>query len=153
MTEALLQLPPWLAFVAIAGVGILRGVGYYLSGRWLRSRADATGSRERLASPSVRRAEAAVSRFGAPAVTVAYFVVGLSAASIVAAGATRMRFGRFLAALATGALLWAGLMVGVGLTLLEALRGGDGEWVVLVVVGAVLAVVAGRGLARRTRAA
>jgi membrane protein DedA with SNARE-associated domain len=54
------------------------------------------------------------SRFGAQALLFARFVPGLGAAVAPLAGLTRMRFWKFLAADAAGAVIWGGAYLGAG---------------------------------------
>ena len=89
--------------------------------------------------PGVLWAERIVERYGAPAVVLCFFTVGVQTAINAAAGALRMSLPRYLPALAVGAVIWATIYVTVGIAVLEAVWGG--HWwlplICLAVVGAV----------------
>lgn len=127
-----------------------RGGTIYWIGRGLRGAGD---RRRRLAEhPAVVRAEALVTRFGAPAVTLSFLTVGIQSAVNAAAGLLRMPARRYVPALLVGAMLWATIYTTVGFAVLYAVLGRAGWWWALVVVAAVALVAAATVRARRREA-
>jgi membrane protein DedA with SNARE-associated domain len=134
-------------FVFLFALACVRGSATYAVGRGLRGAAD---RRTRLAeSDRVRRGEAIVKRYGAPAVALCFLTVGVQTATIGAAGSLRMPLRRFLPALAVGALIWATIYVTIGFTVVEAIWGGR-TWVLLSAI-ATLALIAWAGAALRRK--
>ncbi len=117
MTAWFASLPAGMVGVAIFVTGVLRGLGYYAAGRAVRAGGVARASAS-LDRPVVRRVEALMGRFGAFVIPPAYFVVGLSAATLTTAGALGMPRGRFVAALTTGAAAWAAFIAMTGSALI-----------------------------------
>ncbi len=129
---------PLFAFLFV--LACLRGSATYAVGRGVRGAADRrTGVAH---DDRVRRGEAIVRQYGAPAVALCFLTVGVQTATILAAGTLRMPLRRFLPALALGATIWATIYVTVGFTVIEAFWGGR-TWVLL----AALAVLAALGVA------
>lgn len=114
-------LPFWQAFLGLFAVAMLRANATYWIGRGVRAGA-ARG--ERPVRPGVLRAEAVVSRYGAPAVALSFLTVGVQTAINLAAGALRMPVRRYLPAVTVGALIWATLYSTIGAAILEAWLGG-----------------------------
>jgi len=136
-------------FAFLFALAFLRGSATYAVGRGVRGAAD---RRTRLAQdPRVRRGEAVVRRYGAPAVALCFLTVGVQTAVIGAAGTLRMPVRRFAPALAVGAAAWATLYVTVGLAVVEAIWGGR-TWVLPTAL-AVLALVAATATWLRRRLA
>ncbi|MEZ5091908.1 DedA family protein [Nocardioides sp.] len=136
----------WVFFFAGA---IARGGAIYWVGRGLRGAGD---RRRRLAEhPGVVRAEAVVTRWGAPAVSLSFLTVGVQSAVNAAAGLLRMPARRYLPALVVGAALWATVYTTVGFAVLYAVLGGAGWWW-LVVAALVALVTVGTWRARRRAA-
>ncbi len=138
-------MPDWPVlplFVFLFALACLRGGATYAVGRGVRGAAD---RRTHLAeSQRVRRGEAIVRRYGAPAVALCFLTVGVQTAIIGAAGTLRMPLRRFVPALAVGALIWATIYVTIGFAVVEAIWGGR-TWVLvsaLVVLAVVVAVAA-----------
>lgn len=100
-----------------------------------------------LERPAVVRAERAIARFGAPAVTLCFLTIGVQTAVNAAAGSLRMPLRRYVPALAVGALLWAAVYATVGLAVLDAFWSGT-PWRAAVTALAIAALVA---LGFRTR--
>jgi membrane protein DedA with SNARE-associated domain len=105
--ESPFGLPLWLGIAVMFAIVVARAQVTYWLGRAAgtgvaRSRwADRIG-RERLA-----RAEGVVARYGPVAVTLSFLTVGVQTAVNAVAGATRMPFGRYLAAMLIGSAFWA----------------------------------------------
>ena len=92
----------------------------------------------------VRNTEATFARLGKASLLVAKFVPGLQTIAPPMAGMTGMSVGLFLALDTAGALIWAGLIAGVGFIFgeeLSAIAGRFGEFgtVAAVIVGAAVA--------------
>lgn len=139
---------PLYLFLVVVAFG--RGGATYVVGRGARG---AAGRRWRLDSAWVARGEDVVRRFGAPAVTLCFLTVGVQTAVNLAAGTLRMPARRYVPALLAGALLWAGVYLTVGVTVVDAFWGGSRPWLLLVVLVAVAAtVVVVRRVLRRGRA-
>lgn len=173
-----LQLPTWLAIPALFGIVLLRSHATYWLGRAAsagageivqHTRTEAqrpggsrltrgwrrTAERMRSApSATARRAQDVLRRWGALAVTGAYFTVGLQTAIFAGAGMIRMPYPRFTLASLPGSLGWAFLWFGVGVGAWWAVGRLAGSLHWAVALGAVLltalAVVVHR---RRTRPA
>ncbi len=138
----------WLFFFAGATA---RGGGLYWIGRGLRGAGE---RRRRLAEHrAVIRAEALVTRFGAPAVTLSFLTIGIQSAVNAAAGLLRMPARRYLPALAVGAMLWATVYTTVGFAVLYAVLGRAGWWWALVGLAgvALVAVATVRARSREAR--
>ncbi len=147
LTEGWPVVAVWLFFLAGATA---RGGGIYWIGRGLRGAGD---RRRRLAEhPAVIRAEALVTRFGAPAVTLSFLTVGIQSAVNAAAGLLRMPARRYVPALLVGAMLWATVYTTVGFAVLYAVLGRAGWWWVVVALAGVALVAAATVRARRREA-
>ena len=109
--------PAGLAFAFLFAVAFCRGGATYAIARGLRGLAARRS--ELVERPSVRRAEAVVSRYGAPAVTLCFLTIGVQTAVNAAAGSLRMPLPRYLPALAVGAALWATIYVTIGIAVLR----------------------------------
>ncbi len=147
MTEFLDQLPAWLIWVVMFTFGMTRSAGYYLIGRLSRGR---NGSRweqrvERIGGAFLPEAERRVAAVGPRAVTFAYPFYGLSGATQIVAGMTRMRVPGFAAAVGVGAALWSLMLAVVGVAAVEAVVAGWTPWVLL----ALAALAGGWLLVRR----
>ena len=61
------------------------------------------------------RASALIARYGAPAVALCFFTVGLQTLILLASGTSKMPLRSFLPAVALGGMFWAGIYGTVGL--------------------------------------
>lgn len=97
-------------------------------------------------SPAAQRAQSLVHRWGALAVTGAYFTVGLQSAVFVSAGLIRMPYPRFTLASVPGSAGWALLWFGVGVGAWWAVGklGGSLPWLVAAAAMIVTACVIAR---------
>ncbi len=143
-------MPDWPVlplFVFLFALACVRGGATYAVGRGVRG---ATDRRTHLAeSDKVRRGEAIVSKFGAPAVALCFLTVGVQTAVMAAAGTLRMPLKRFVPALAVGALIWATIYVTIGFAVVETIWGGR-TWVLLTALAVIaLAAVLATLLRRR----
>ncbi|HEY8791033.1 MAG TPA: VTT domain-containing protein [Actinopolymorphaceae bacterium] len=132
---------PFAASVAVLFVIVLlRANATYWAGRGLRAGADRSWLARHLDRRAFVRAQEAVHRWGAPAVTVSFLTVGFQTAVNAAAGALQMPLRRYLPAVVIGSLVWAFLYATVGFAVIDAWLGADGRrWI----AGAVAVVVAG----------
>lgn len=133
----------WVLFLAGATA---RGGAIYWIGRGVRG----AGERRRgwADRPGVRRAEALVRRFGAPAVALSFLTVGVQSAVNAAAGLLRMPARRYVPGLLVGAALWATVYTTVGFAVLYAVLGRARWWWLAAGAAALLLVVVAT---RRTR--
>lgn len=99
-------LPFWQVYLALFGIVLARAQATYWIGRGIGAGVQRTGAARRLGD-RLARAERLVGRFGPPAVTVSFVTVGLQTAVNLVAGAMRMRFPRYLAAMVVGSMVWA----------------------------------------------
>lgn len=135
------------AVVLVACLSAIIGdnLGFWLGRRVARPRLD-SGRRFLFLTPErMKGAERYFERYGALTVFFARFVTGLRVVAGPAAGASGMRWGRFVVANAAGALVWAGAIALVGHSAgraWEALRDRLGHiaWFILgtVIVGLVV---------------
>jgi membrane protein DedA with SNARE-associated domain len=105
-----------LTVVAIAlGASLAADLVWYALGRWRGARVLNLLCRISLEPDScVRSTQAVLAARGAPALLYAKFVPGLSTVAPPVAGLIRMRPARFLLWDGAGALLWAGVYIGLG---------------------------------------
>lgn len=152
MDPVLEDLPVAAAFGLLWLIGTLRAGATYALGRGARGASGRDERLRRLAErPGLQRAERAVGRFGAPAVTLCFLTVGVQTAVNLAAGALRMPLVRYVPALLLGTAIWAGIYVTVGLAVLSAVWGGR-PWLALVALAVVaLAAVVASVVRRRLR--
>ncbi|MFC4562897.1 DedA family protein [Nocardiopsis mangrovi] len=111
--------PFWIVYAALFAIVFVRTQATYWIGRGVgaglhRSRLGARAG-HRLA-----RAQNLINRFGPPVVTVSYVTVGFQTAVQLAAGAMRMAFPRYLAAMLPGCALWAAIYSLGGLAVVAA---------------------------------
>ncbi|HEX4610213.1 MAG TPA: DedA family protein [Urbifossiella sp.] len=127
-----------VAVVAFAAAVVGDNLGFWLGRRVARPRLDA-GRRFLFLTPErMRLAERYFETYGVATVFFARFVTGLRVVAGPAAGASAMRWGRFLVANAAGAVCWAVAITFVGHYAghaWEAMRDrlGRGAWVALAV--------------------
>jgi membrane-associated protein len=134
-----------VVLVAFAAAAAGDNLGFWLGRRVARQRL-AAGRRFLLLTPErMRMVEGYFHRYGTPTVFFARFVTGLRVVAGPAAGASGMRWDRFFAANATGALCWAAAGAAAGRAgghAWEAIRHhlGGGAWVVLGVAVGMLVI-------------
>ena len=100
--------PFWIVYFALFGIVLCRAQATYWIGRGLGAGVTRSRMGERL-GPRLDRARRSIDRYGAPVVTLSFCTVGVQTAVNRWAGAMRMRFPRYLAAMVVGCLIWAGL--------------------------------------------
>lgn len=118
--EYIISLPFGLAVSALFVIVMLRANATYWAGRGLAAGGRRTRLERRLDSPGMRRAEATIARWGAPAVSLCFLTVGIQTAINATAGLGRMPLRRYLPAVIIGSVLWAVLYATVGLAVLNA---------------------------------
>ncbi len=146
--------PFWIVYFTLLGVVLCRAQATYWIGRGLGAGVTRSRMGARL-GPRLDAARRRIDRYGAPVVTLSFCTVGVQTAVNLAAGAMRMRFPRYLAAMFVGSLIWAGLwgvviggLVGTWFSLFL-----DSPWAALgvaVLAAAVVAVMVLRSRRSRT---
>ncbi|WP_017594704.1 DedA family protein [Nocardiopsis potens] len=109
--------PFWIVYSALFGIVFARTQATYWIGRGLGAGLHRSRWGARLGS-RLERAERLIDRFGPPVVTVAYVTVGVQTAIHLVAGAMRMSFPRYLAAMIPGCAIWAAIYSLGGLAVL-----------------------------------
>ena len=100
--------------VAVAAA-LIADTGWYLAGTRIGRPVLRLMCRISLSPDTcVRQTESIYSRFGAPSLIVAKFIPGFAAVATALAGAIGTPFATFLLFDALGALLWAGVAIGIG---------------------------------------
>jgi membrane protein DedA with SNARE-associated domain len=100
--------PFWVIYCTLLVVILLRAPATYWIGRGLGAGVTRSRMGERL-GPKLDAAKQRIDRYGAPVVTLSFFTVGMQTAINFSAGAVKMRFPRYFAAVFVGGLAWAGL--------------------------------------------
>ena len=141
--DSLLSLTFIWAYLALFVIVMLRSNATYWAGRGVAAGGRRTRLQKYLDSPAVGRAEQAIARWGAPAVSVSFLTIGVQTAVNLAAGIGRMPLRRYIPATIVGALAWAGIYATIGLAAFDAAiaaaAGSPWALVLLVVlVGALL---------------
>ncbi|MDA2811497.1 VTT domain-containing protein [Nocardiopsis sp. RSe5-2] len=111
--------PFWIVYSALFAIVFARTMATYWAGRGLGAGVHRSRLGERL-GPRLDRAERLINRFGPPVVTAVYLTVGVQTAVHLVAGAMRMHFGRYLAAMLPGCALWAALYSLGGMAVIAA---------------------------------
>ncbi|MCW4354357.1 VTT domain-containing protein [Hoyosella sp. YIM 151337] len=123
-----------VVYFSLLGIVFLRAQATYWVGRALGAGVHRSRFGARLGS-KLDRAEAAINRYGPPAVTVSFLTIGVQTAINLAAGAMRMHFFRYLVAMFLGCLMWAAIYTFGGLAVMTA-------WLSIFVESPFLAVAA-----------
>ncbi|WP_017537193.1 MULTISPECIES: DedA family protein [Nocardiopsis] len=146
--------PFWIVYSALYAIVFVRTQATYWIGRGLGAGVHRSRLGERL-GPRLVRAERLIDRFGPPVVTAVYLTVGVQTAVHLVAGAMRMSFVRYLAAMLPGCALWAAVYSLGGMAVLAAWWSAFTRSPALAVALAVLAAAAAVGVLvhRRRRAA
>ncbi|MUL42707.1 DedA family protein [Streptomonospora sp. PA3] len=100
--------PFWIVYAALFAIAFARTQTIYWIGRGLGAGLHRSRLAERVGD-RLARAERLINRFGPPVVTVSYATVGVQSAIHLAAGAMRMSFWRYLAAMLPGCAGWAAI--------------------------------------------
>ncbi len=120
MMDSIGSLPFVWAYLALFVIVMLRSNATYWAGRGVAAGSRKTRLQHYLDSPSMARAEKAIARWGAPAVSVSFLTIGIQTAVNLAAGLGRMPLRRYLPATAVGALAWAAIYATVGMAAFDA---------------------------------
>ncbi|WGH81020.1 VTT domain-containing protein [Auritidibacter ignavus] len=136
---------PW--FVIWLGLYVViwaRAGGTYLLGRGIRTGVGRTHTRlaRVLQTDGYQRAERAIDRWGAPVVALSFLTIGFQTLVNFAAGVTRMRWFRYVPALAVGGAAWAAIYATVGVVSFRALSYFFTRWPVATGVVVALIVIA-----------
>lgn len=151
-------MPSWLegrpfaiTFIILFGIVLLRAQATYWAGRAAARGAERTRLGTRLSGPRVTRAITALHRWGLPVITISFITVGFQTVVNAAAGLTKMRWGRYTAAMVPGCAVWAALYATIGFAALTAWfeLHGFWKWSALVVLAAIVA--GGFAIARHVR--
>jgi membrane protein DedA with SNARE-associated domain/rhodanese-related sulfurtransferase len=144
-----------LLFAAVAA-SMLADLAWYFAGARLGRPVLRTLCRISLSPDScVRQTESIYFRWGAPSLLVAKFIPGFAAVATALAGSVRTRLWVFLLFDGLGALLWAGLAVGLGVAFQNAVNEVIdvleqlGKWGLLAIVAAFALIVALKWWQRR----
>ena len=105
---------PWVISIAIMGAVLGDNVGFFIGRRGGRRLLERHGSLLGLTQARLDQFDAFFARHGAKTVFVARFVTGLRVVGAVLAGASTLRWGRFLVFNAAGAVAWATTFGAVG---------------------------------------
>lgn len=153
-------MPSWLegrpfaiTFIVLFAIVLLRAQATYWAGRGVITGAMHTRVANRLNGRRLTKAIAAINRWGLPVVTISFVTVGFQTVVNAAAGLTRMRWGRYTAAMIPGCVAWAAIYATVGLAAITAWLRLDGaaRWVVIGIVLAVATVLAAAVAVTRRR--
>lgn len=152
-------MPSWLegrpfaiTFAILFGIVVLRAQATYWAGRGASSGARHTSLRRHLDSPRMTRTVDALNRWGMPVVTVSFLTVGLQTVVNGAAGLTRMRWGRYTAAMVPGCIAWALIYATAGFAAFTAWANLHGAWKWVALGGVALVLAAGVGIVLHVRA-
>ncbi|GAA2034927.1 hypothetical protein GCM10009720_14460 [Yaniella flava] len=135
---------PWIwVWLALYLIVFLRAGGTHLIGRAVRAGVSRINSVQRIMNSTVyQRAEAALDRWGPPAVAVSFLTVGFQTAINLASGVIRMRWYRYLPVLLIGGALWATIYTTVGSVTFTAIGVTYERWPVATVVVSVALAIA-----------
>ncbi|NVN00001.1 hypothetical protein G6035_15200 [Arthrobacter sp. SDTb3-6] len=114
------SLPFMWAYLVLFVIVMLRSNATYWAGRGIAAGGRRTRLQRYLDSPSVARAEKAIARWGAPAVSASFLTIGFQTAANLAAGVGRMPLRRYIPATVVGAMAWAAIYATVGLAAFDA---------------------------------
>jgi membrane protein DedA with SNARE-associated domain len=118
--DAIVSLPFVWAFLALFVIVMLRSNATYWAGRGLAAGGRKTKLQKYLDSPTFRRAEKIIGRWGAPAVSVSFLTIGVQTAINMAAGLGRMPLRRYIPATVAGSIAWACIYATIGLAAFDA---------------------------------
>ena len=153
--EHIASLPFGLAVSTLFVIVMTRANATYWVGRGVAAGGRRTRWEGRFDSTAMRRAEAVIARWGAPAVALCFLTVGLQTAVNATAGVGRMPLRRYLPAVTVGSVLWAVLYATVGLAALNAwiaaTAGSPLGIAVVVLLAALVVTVVVRARRRRAR--
>lgn len=120
MMDSIGSLPFIWAFCILFVIVMLRSNATYWAGRGVAAGGRKTRMQKYLDSQAVLRAEKAIARWGAPAVSVSFLTIGVQTAVNMAAGLGRMPLRRYIPATVVGSLAWATIYATIGLAAFDA---------------------------------
>ena len=106
--------PYAIVVAALWVIVMLRANGTYWLGRGIAAGARRTRAARLLESKHYERGASWLNRWGAPAVSLSFFTIGVQTMVNLAAGVTRMPLRRYLPAVAVGCVAWAFIYGTVG---------------------------------------
>lgn len=152
-------MPSWLegrpfaiTFTVLFGIVLLRAQATYWAGRGASAGARHTALRRRMDGPKMTKAIAILNKWGLPVITVSFVTVGFQTVVNAAAGLTRMRWGRYTAAMVPGCLVWALLYATVGFAALTSWMSLHGFWKWFGLAALIAVVIGGLFIAAHVRA-
>jgi possible integral membrane protein len=107
MDPATWQLPYGLIILSLFCIVMCRANGTYWIGRAIVAGAGRSRWRRILESRAYETGSSWLNRWGAPAVTLSFLVVGVQTMVSLVAGVTRMPLRRYLPAVTIGCVIWA----------------------------------------------
>ncbi|MEO7125496.1 MAG: VTT domain-containing protein [Nakamurella sp.] len=160
-------MPSWLVgrpfaitFAVLFGIVLLRAQATYWAGRGASAGARHTSLQRRLDGPKMIKTIAVLNKWGLPIITVSFVTVGFQTVVNAAAGLTRMRWGRYTAAMLPGCAAWALLYATVVFAAFTAWINLRGAWkwaglaaILLVALGGVAIAIHVRAVRIRAAAA
>lgn len=152
--ESPFGLPLWLGIAVMFGIVVVRAQATYWLGRAAGTGIARSRWGDRIGRDRLDRAERVVGRYGPGAVTLSFLTVGVQTAVNAVAGATRMPFGRYLAAMLVGSALWAVIWTVGGLSVVwgAVTVASAAPWAAAAVLVAATAIVVAVVAYRRRRA-
>ena len=106
--------PYAIVVAALWVIVMLRANATYWLGRGIAAGARRTKAAKLLDSRHYERGASWLNRWGAPAVSLSFFTIGIQTMVNLAAGVTRMPLRRYLPAVISGSVIWAFLYGTVG---------------------------------------
>ncbi|MFT3887030.1 MAG: VTT domain-containing protein [Arachnia sp.] len=106
--------PYAIVVAALWVIVMLRANGTYWLGRGIAAGARKTKAARLLESKHYARGAGWLNRWGAPAVSLSFFTIGIQTMVNLAAGVTKMPLRRYLPAVAVGCVAWAFIYGTVG---------------------------------------
>src|SRR6266542_4815209 len=107
----------WVVATAIAAAILGDNLGFYIGRRCGRAIAERHGWRIGLTSTRLAEFDRFFERYGARTVFIARFITGLRVFGAILAGASGLRWPKFLFYNATGAIVWSGAVASAGYAL------------------------------------
>ena len=143
MMDWIAALPLGWSILFFWGLAVIRATVTFTFGRGIAAGADHTALRRYMSGPVYERAMRFADRWGPWAIPFCFLTVGIQTAVIGSAGMARMRWIRFLPAMALGTLIWGVIYGTVGMAVVWAVITAAlmNPWTIPALVGAVVGVV------------
>ena len=120
MMDWIAALPLGWSILFFWGLAVIRATVTFTLGRGIAAGADHTALRRYMSGPVYERAMHFADRWGPWAIPFCFLTVGIQTAVIGSAGMARMRWIRFLPAMALGTLIWGIIYGTVGMAVVWA---------------------------------